>query len=819
MIIILIIILIFRDSLYSSRLKTIEGFQITGPRNEAQIPGPAGPRGPPGPVGPTGPIGPIGPTGPVGPQGPRGFPGMDGKSITGPMGPQGPAGQNGQMGPAGPAGQNGQDGRTGPMGPRGPRGYKGPRGQRGQMGPPGTIGSNSCKLFGSDQINNGWSCPDDYPVYTGASFGSTNKLQCTGGLAKNASCTANYGYGATGSVIIENGRIIGVLITNNGHNYKNPPHVRIIGNGTGAVLSAEVSNGQVQRVNIINPGNNYQQAGIIFDPSDSGYGAELSAVINEGTGQIEKVNILNSGQNYTVTPTIQLIGDGYGAKLKVKLSNGRITEVVVLNGGNSYTYNPSITVIPGKVVNACQYCHMCCKKNSVSELEYNKYEDLNNKIDSLANKLDTQQHEMFELSRNANRSVITNSYSLQESKPSRPIQKASVISQEEINQLMIRVDQIGTHANLNTTKLEQMNLNTNTSIQPVQSAKPIQVLPSEDNLRLNTDITKMAVISQSSTMDNNIPEHAIDGNLRTYSETTITNQPSWFRLTYNQDMEFNEIDIRNRLGNNIIQERLVPFYLNIYNSNEVLVGSNYYTNVSSEYKWSNIDLVGRVVEIKQVKPNYLHIAEIKVYGKPALSCQAYQDNFNIIDSAYKTATISSTGLTSDLKNQHTRAMKLNESCAKLSSEDTNLRTGLIQARAEAYDQILTTNLNQLNQKKEKAKKLYQKVLAEQKAEQVTAETAAKLGLPGPPPRYTQAQIDIIKKTMNMQPRTFTDEQKANCMTMLQTAMTLKQKAHDTGIQVASMPELKAQAKEQAKQANKAWDLYKSTCSLVNPGSQ
>ena len=119
----------------------------------------------------------------------------------------------------------------------------------------------------------------------------------------------------------------------------------------------------------------------------------------------------------------------------------------------------------------------------------------------------------------------------------------------------------------------------------------------------------------------------------------------------------------------------------------------------------------------------------------------------------------------------------------------------------------------MNIKKNKALQLYDKVQAEKNAELATEEIARKLGINAPPPpKYTQKQIDIIKKTMNYKPRVFTIDEKAKCMTLLQESLAAKQQAHDIGIKVSSMPELADQAKSLAENANKLWDNYKSSCS-------
>jgi hypothetical protein len=55
------------------------------------------------------------------------------------------------------------------------------------------------------------------------------------------------------------------------------------------------------------------------------------------TSGISSINVLNPGFNYTETPTVQILGDGTGAKAHAIVKNGYISSIVVDNAGNNYT--------------------------------------------------------------------------------------------------------------------------------------------------------------------------------------------------------------------------------------------------------------------------------------------------------------------------------------------------------------------------------------------------------------------------------------------------------------------------------------------------
>lgn len=61
---------------------------------------------------------------------------------------------------------------------------------------------------------------------------------------------------------------------------------------------------------------------------------------------LESVTILNGGFNYTSTPTIEIVGDGQGAKAVATIVNGKVSKIDVTNPGIGYTV-ATIRIIGG----------------------------------------------------------------------------------------------------------------------------------------------------------------------------------------------------------------------------------------------------------------------------------------------------------------------------------------------------------------------------------------------------------------------------------------------------------------------------------------
>ncbi len=69
---------------------------------------------------------------------------------------------------------------------------------------------------------------------------------------------------AAGTVVVFNGFVISVTVTNGGEGYLSPPSVTFTGSGSGATATATISNGVVTQVTVNNTGSGYSSAGVAF---------------------------------------------------------------------------------------------------------------------------------------------------------------------------------------------------------------------------------------------------------------------------------------------------------------------------------------------------------------------------------------------------------------------------------------------------------------------------------------------------------------------------------------------------------------------------
>jgi hypothetical protein len=71
----------------------------------------------------------------------------------------------------------------------------------------------------------------------------------------------------------------------------------------------------------------------------------LEEIPSSFTG-VEEVTVITPGINYTSTPTIEIVGDGRGAKASAIIVNGKLNSVVVTNPGVGYT-TAAIRIVGG----------------------------------------------------------------------------------------------------------------------------------------------------------------------------------------------------------------------------------------------------------------------------------------------------------------------------------------------------------------------------------------------------------------------------------------------------------------------------------------
>jgi len=848
-----------------------EGFG-RGPRGGRGASGPSGPqgnrgipgiRGPPGSVGPKGPMGkdgplgkqgPVGPNGPKGPKGDRGFDGFPG--------PHGPIGVRGDIGPIGHSGPRGLEGKPGRDGKAGSRGFPGMKGE------PGTFGSNSCQFFGSDE-QKGWQCPDSHPVYAGATMGGNgSKLFCSGGVAKNASCSGASGTGAKAKVFTNAGQIADIKITKGGRNYKYPPHVKVIATkGYGAILKAEVSSGSVSGISIIDGGQDYNEPPELqFETVDGGYGATASTIIDNG--RVVAVNMVHTGQNYLIPPSVEFRGGaGKGAAAIAEINEGHVISIRISSGGAGYTYSPVVVITPGSSKAGCGFCHMCCKKNPDAAGKghtgtvhlQKQYESRMEQTESELQKINSLLHDqqnMLQLAlesgqrmqaqsqketqmKNKSESKNKSKSKSQPAPASAPINQAmqqrrgrEKLGQEitkdrkNIDKMIVKAAKNSKHIDIKELDDYRKRLAKKPGMAEQEKIKRMMEEQQRLKPRKYQDWAKLGKANQSSTKGTYTADKAIDGNLNTFNMTNISgNGPAWTQVKLPKDIEISKIKVGSRLGSYDIRRRLPPFSVEVYNDLGAKVGSKRFKEIQNEYIWNDVELVGRTIKIIQEELNHMNLNDISVYGEQALSCDEYSERFakyrNLVDkilldpkSKLKLSSVDA-GVSignKDLYIKNRRLYKkLMDSCNKLDGQTQIEKSALIKERAAAYDKVLAKSAALKQIKANKAKKLWNKVKVQQEKEKKTAEEAKKLGLPPPPPMYSETQIKLIKKNLKFNTKKMDTKQKAMCMHLLNEAMSKRSSAVSYGRTAAFIPFLIPTAKKKGRRSESAWQLYNRLC--------
>lgn len=150
-----------------------------------------------------------------------------------------------------------------------------------------------------------------------------------------------------------NGGIDNIIIQNGGQGYSNDTIIHVISDsGTGAILNPIIENGVIVDVEIVNPGEGYINVNFLIDDLfGSGENAAITCSLDKGdiessqanvelnviNGSIEYIKVVNKGNNYS-SPTVLITGDGNGCTANVILdSNKQIQSIQITNKGIGYT--------------------------------------------------------------------------------------------------------------------------------------------------------------------------------------------------------------------------------------------------------------------------------------------------------------------------------------------------------------------------------------------------------------------------------------------------------------------------------------------------
>lgn len=81
--------------------------------------------------------------------------------------------------------------------------------------------------------------------------------------------------------------------------------------------------------------------------TNTGTGAQGTALVSGTTGTIDRINITDAGEGYSGTPVVQILGNGTGATATATVTNGSITNIAVTNPGTGYSGTPTVNILDG----------------------------------------------------------------------------------------------------------------------------------------------------------------------------------------------------------------------------------------------------------------------------------------------------------------------------------------------------------------------------------------------------------------------------------------------------------------------------------------
>ena len=756
-------------------------------------------------MGPRGPQGLRGGVGPQGERGERGLPGIKGdRGDNGPIGPLGPKGESGPEGDKGEKGDRGERGEKGDRGDKGDRGEKGEkgergkdgtRGQRGIQGDPGTFGEKSCIFVGSNDESD-WQCPDAFPIFAGASMGSElSTLKCAGGVAKNATCNVAAGVGAKAiPVLDENGGITNVKIAKTGKNYSVPPRVMMInGKGSGFVGESLISSGKVIGVNIVNEGSGYTNSTKIeFVPLDTGFGAKGMAFLSNT--MVTNIGITSQGSGYKVPPNVWISGGGgSGARADAVIEDGRVVSINVLDGGSGYTYSPTIKIEAREAKFGCNYCHMCCKKQTPSG---------NKNMENIIEKRLQRQEGLIQKLLNHTHDIPI------------PEGSASAFASASAS--------ANANANANANAPASATTTTKTAKAPATPATPTtdvvekpskQIVPVDYSIK-DWSKSKNATVKQS-TIEYEA-KLAIDGNDKTFSSTQMKDN-SYLELELENQIELDRLVVRF----NLLDNKEITVQIEMDNSNGAIVNTEKaiikYNKDTFDKKYNSEFLVKKIrITLISPKVAKLAIYDIKTLGKLGRSCKYYEDSYKnntqdnlekLVDNKYDTLN---SGISIRLK-------KLYDTCISTLKGDkgtSSMRDETIKENSKNYRDMLK-DVN--GEKKKQADEAKQKLVVISKQllkDEELAQDAKRLGVKPPPPMYSKDEIDELRKIANWtdtKTKNMSDVDAAKCMVLYNNYKSKKERAQELGELSVNDPNLITEAKELGQSAEATYQEYLAKC--------
>lgn len=179
----------------------------------------------------------------------------------------------------------------------------------------------------------------------GSNYGSQEVLS----YVKQPQFTLRNGSGAILTPVINDGKIVDVIINSSGSYYNSPPNLVVNGSGYGAVLTPILSNGTIVSVNIISFGSNYDKNNTTIDVISAGSGAKFEAQINSW-----KVNVveryINSNRITSDDGFVSIGLNNFGLQYSHPYIPRKLRSSVLAtkNSGGKRVFTPDLVFVNGK---------------------------------------------------------------------------------------------------------------------------------------------------------------------------------------------------------------------------------------------------------------------------------------------------------------------------------------------------------------------------------------------------------------------------------------------------------------------------------------
>jgi hypothetical protein len=562
----------------------------------------------------------------------------------------------------------------------------------------------------------------------------------------------------------------------------------INGKGNGFSGEALISGGKVIGINVLNEGAGYTNTTKIeFVPLDTGFGAKAMAFISNGI--ITNIGITSHGSGYKVPPNVWINGgSGSGCRAEAIIEDGKVVNINILDGGSGYTYSPNVKIEPREAKFGCNYCHMCCKKQtqkSVSKETESALEKRLNRQEDLIQKLLNHTHDI-------------------------PV----------VNGMKPNVDNRSIPDSLKA-KQKQVEEQSIPSIKPPTKpvVKPdIQIINDTVQVKeekgVSKDWAKTGTAKQSSTeYDASI---AISGNKKTFSSTQMKENSYW-EIELKQQIELEEIVVQF----NLLDNREITVEVSLENQNGAIVQDDKRVikfNKNEYRQQYNQSILVKKCRISVLAPviTKLAIYDVKMIGLKAQLCTYYkskyddqiQDNLSkIVDNRYDTLNAEQT---KKLKRQYDTCIDTK----KADNETLAKRAELIKKQSAEFKKMTEQVIEEKKKKADEAKQKLVVISKQLLKDEELALEAKKLGVKAPPPMHTKKEIDELREVANWSEkklRNMSDEDAAKCMVLFNNYKSKKDNATIAGERAVNEPAFIDEAQQNGIEAEAIYNEYTAKC--------